>query len=497
MAIPESLVFVGYIMLPRSLAALRLLAGLECEPQGTTGRLSPVNIMGLSLRIFQCHRLDARQYTAPFRFVIPPVALVLRPTASYDTILVNFYADWCRFSQIFAPIFEEAGSQATVTFQNGAVAFAKVNCEAEVGLAGQYEIKKYPTIKLFKFGMPLKREYRGPRTIKSILQYIEENLNPRITFHPETHSVTFWAKCQILPHPLLFQQTPDGIVDERAIVGYFPAFNNTVPAYLNFLKLSFFLSDCNLHAIPSTSGQSAQTMAKMSVRLPFIGQRLRWTMDVSPYLPPSRIPIGGLCREASSKASFCCWQPSTITAMAGDLFIKEGNPVASCTRPPSHSSHPVTHAMLDTPLVLIWAFGPLPPAQNPPKREGCPEKVLSSINDLTKWAADICTPLVRRLTFANAEEITELNLPLLVLFHHPDDVETVAKFKSLMEQHFSDFQGKYQSVRRRFSVLYADGKEFSHPLMHLGKELTDLPLLAIDSFQHMYLFPGNVTDALK
>uniref|UniRef100_A0A0X3P9A6 Endoplasmic reticulum resident protein 44 n=1 Tax=Schistocephalus solidus TaxID=70667 RepID=A0A0X3P9A6_SCHSO len=291
--------------------------------------------------------------------------------ASYDTILVNFYADWCRFSQIFAPIFEEAGSQATVTFQNGAVAFAKVNCEAEVGLAGQYEIKKYPTIKLFKFGMPLKREYRGPRTIKSILQYIEENLNPRITFHPET-------------------QTPDGIVDERAIVGYFPAFNNTVPAYLNFLKLSFFLSDCNLHAIPSPN----------------------------------------------------------VTSV---FFIQKSNP---------------------------------------PKREGCPEKVLSSINDLTKWAADICTPLVRRLTFANAEEITELNLPLLVLFHHPDDVETVAKFKSLMEQHFSDFQG-------RFSVLYADGKEFSHPLMHLGKELTDLPLLAIDSFQHMYLFPGNVTDALK
>lgn len=35
----------------------------------------------------------------------------------------------------------------------------------------------------------------------------------------------------------------------------------------------------------------------------------------------------------------------------------------------------------------------------------------------------------------------------------------------------------------------ADGKRFSHPLHHLGKSQTDLPLIAVDSFRHMYLFP--------
>lgn len=39
------------------------------------------------------------------------------------------------------------------------------------------------------------------------------------------------------------------------------------------------------------------------------------------------------------------------------------------------------------------------------------------------------------------------------------------------------------------NFLTADGKKFAHPLHHLGKSESDLPLIAIDSFRHMYLFP--------
>ena len=40
------------------------------------------------------------------------------------------------------------------------------------------------------------------------------------------------------------------------------------------------------------------------------------------------------------------------------------------------------------------------------------------------------------------------------------------------------------------NFLTADGVQFAHPLHHLGKSKNDLPLIAIDSFRHMYLFPG-------
>lgn len=43
------------------------------------------------------------------------------------------------------------------------------------------------------------------------------------------------------------------------------------------------------------------------------------------------------------------------------------------------------------------------------------------------------------------------------------------------------------------NALLADGHKFAHPLKHLGKTAKDLPVLAIDSFQHMFLFP-NMTE---
>ena len=44
----------------------------------------------------------------------------------------------------------------------------------------------------------------------------------------------------------------------------------------------------------------------------------------------------------------------------------------------------------------------------------------------------------------------------------------------------------------------ADGKKFAHPLHHLGKGERDLPLIAIDSFRHMYLYPefGSIRYAI-
>jgi len=41
------------------------------------------------------------------------------------------------------------------------------------------------------------------------------------------------------------------------------------------------------------------------------------------------------------------------------------------------------------------------------------------------------------------------------------------------------------------NCLVANGLQFSHPLHHLGKSANDLPVLAIDSFRHMYVWPHN------
>merc|ERR1719150_287451 len=98
------------------------------------------------------------------------------------------------------------------------------------------------------------------------------------------------------------------------------------------------------------------------------------------------------------------------------------------------------------------------------------------------WAQEKCNPLVREITFENAEELTEEGLPFLILFHHPDDTQSVKDYNDLVKR---ELMGEKSQV----TFLTADGVKFAHPLHHLGKSKDDLPLIAIDSFRHMYLFP--------
>ena len=49
---------------------------------------------------------------------------------------------------------------------------------------------------------------------------------------------------------------------------------------------------------------------------------------------------------------------------------------------------------------------------------------------MKSWISDKCIPLVREITFENAEELTEEGIPFLLLFHHPDDKQSVDLFKT-------------------------------------------------------------------
>ncbi|KAL6263109.1 hypothetical protein P5V15_005910 [Pogonomyrmex californicus] len=108
---------------------------------------------------------------------------------------------------------------------------------------------------------------------------------------------------------------------------------------------------------------------------------------------------------------------------------------------------------------------------------------LTIYDELNVWAQEKCVPFVREITFENAEELTEEGLPFLILFHAPDDIESVKQYKYVVTNHL-------MSEKQNINFLTADGLKFAHPLHHLGKSTADLPLIAIDSFRHMYLFPN-------
>ncbi|XP_073944190.1 endoplasmic reticulum protein 44 isoform X1 [Choristoneura fumiferana] len=293
--------------------------------------------------------------------------------ASNEVVFINFYAEWCRFSNILMPIFDDAADEvAKAGYDTGKVVMGKVDCDKEGAVATRFHITKYPTLKLFRNGLPAKKEYRGQRSVEAFSDFIKKQLtDPVLTFGSlkELHELS---------------------EDKRHIIGYMD--RRDQPEYEVLRRVAASLKDeCLFHV---GFGDASQQM----------------------HPPGQPIVVFRTDKKTSTD------QDETYNGS------------------------------------------------------------LTNFDELYKWVQEKCIPLVREITFENAEELTEEGLPFLILFHDPKDTESVKRYKEIIKR---DLVAEKQNV----NFLTADGVRFEHPLHHLGKSISDLPLIAIDSFRHMYLFP--------
>ncbi|XP_040209275.1 endoplasmic reticulum resident protein 44 [Rana temporaria] len=286
-----------------------------------------------------------------------------------DVALVNFYADWCRFSQMLHPIFEEASNIIKEEHPDKSnVVFARVDCDQHSDIAQRYRISKYPTLKLFRNGMMMKREYRGQRSVTAIADYIrQQNGDPIRTVESLEELKTIDRS-------------------KRTIIGFFESRESD--NYRTFAKVANILhDDC--------------------VFLSAFG-------------------------EISKPERF-----------SGDNVIYR------------------------------------------PNGENAPDMVylgsLTNFDLAFAWTQDKCVPLVREITFENGEELTEEGIPFLILFHMKDDTESLEKFQQEVARQLISEKGT-------INFLHADCDKFRHPLLHIQKSPADCPVIAIDSFRHMYVF---------
>uniref|UniRef100_A0A7S2QRL0 Protein disulfide-isomerase n=2 Tax=Lankesteria abbotti TaxID=340204 RepID=A0A7S2QRL0_9APIC len=113
-------------------------------------------------------------------------------SANFDTFfeenpiaLVEFYAPWCGHCKNLAPHYEEA---ATRLKKAGSIPLAKVDAVAEPDLAQKYDVRGYPTLKLFSHGKPL--DYTGGRTADLIVEWVESSTGPAVEIIDESAVAT-------------------------------------------------------------------------------------------------------------------------------------------------------------------------------------------------------------------------------------------------------------------------------------------------------------------
>lgn len=294
--------------------------------------------------------------------------------ASNELVFINFYADWCRFSNLLMPIFDESAEAVAKEFpESGKVVMGKVDCDAESSVATRFHITKYPTLKVIRNGQPSKREYRGQRSVEAFTSFIKKQLEDPIKEFKQLKELGQLES------------------NKRIIIGYFD--RRDQPEYNIFRRVATNLKDdCQFH-------------------------------------------VGF---EEASRQMHPPGQPIIIF------------------RPDKDRSNDLDETYPGS---------------------------LNNFDELHIWISEKCVPLVREITFENAEELTEEGLPFLILFHAPGDTDSIKRFNEIVQ---TDLLSEKQSI----NFLTADGNKFAHPLHHLGKSDKDLPLIAIDSFRHMYLFPN-------
>ncbi|KAF3766408.1 thioredoxin-domain-containing protein [Cryphonectria parasitica EP155] len=96
-----------------------------------------------------------------------------------EVVMVDWYAPWCGHCIKFAPKYEAAAKALKEKDLN--VKLGKVDCTKHNKLCQEYNIRAYPTMKIFKSGQELYHDYDGPRRVSAIVDFMAKQVLPTVS----------------------------------------------------------------------------------------------------------------------------------------------------------------------------------------------------------------------------------------------------------------------------------------------------------------------------
>lgn len=97
-----------------------------------------------------------------------------REVENYDSIFIKFYAPYCGHCKSMAQDFVKTAKK--MADEDPPVVLAEVDCTSATGtkICSKYNVRGYPSLKLFKQGSPYK-DYEGQRMTKDLTEWLKKH----------------------------------------------------------------------------------------------------------------------------------------------------------------------------------------------------------------------------------------------------------------------------------------------------------------------------------
>ncbi|CAL9698242.1 unnamed protein product [Knipowitschia caucasica] len=107
-----------------------------------------------------------------------------------DVWLVDFYAPWCGYCKKLEPIWHDVGAE--LKSSGSPVRVGKMDATAFSGMASEFGVRGYPTIKLLKGDLAY--NYKGPRTKDDIVEFTNRVSGPAVRALPSKQMFSHMLK---------------------------------------------------------------------------------------------------------------------------------------------------------------------------------------------------------------------------------------------------------------------------------------------------------------